>query len=69
MNTGLKLLFALAVFQVVGCTTPTQPRFTAFQRNVGPGSTVTGIPSDGHGTPNGGDTQVPGVSSAGSTLR
>lgn len=62
-------LLCLAVAAIAGGCTTTQPSLTAFQRNVGPGSTVTGVPSDSRGTPNSGDTQVPGVSSAGATLR
>ncbi len=49
-----------------GCMASSQMPLTAFQRNVGPGSTVGGVAhSDmGRGTP--GDEDVPGVSTAGS---
>jgi hypothetical protein len=60
-------LFAVGLMAslLCSCTLPTGPTPSAFLRNVGPGSTVTGIPDDNKGSPNGGNTRVPGVSSAG----
>jgi hypothetical protein len=55
----------LAAALLSGCTLPTEPTLSAFQRNVGPGSSVTGIPDDNKGPPDSGNTRVPGVSSAG----
>jgi hypothetical protein len=66
MNMKPVLAFiGLGSFIVGGCTLPTEPSLSAFQRNVGPGSSVSGIPDDNKGSPNGGNTRVPGVSSAG----
>ncbi len=62
MQTKLALL-ALVVALPGACAAPTPPNLTAYQRNIGPGSSVGGEPrSDvGRGTP--GDEEVPGVSS------
>lgn len=59
-----KVVFAAVMTAALGaCTVPTEPTATAFSRNVGPGSSVTG-PNDGMGSPNAGDDSVPGVSAA-----
>ena len=64
MNMWAKLaLLALVVALPGACATATPPKLTAFQRNIGPGSSVSGLPTSdvGRGTP--GDEEVPGVSS------
>lgn len=69
MSMRAKLaLLALVVVLPGACATATPPKLTAYQRNIGPGSSVTGQPrSDvGRGTP--GDEDVPGVSSGRSVL-
>ena len=63
MNIKVKLTLAALVVTLPGaCTGSTSPTLTAFQRNIGPGSSVgsTGRTATGRGTP--GDEDVPGVS-------
>ena len=61
-----RLMFTAAIVSAVAaCSMPTEPTATAFSRNVGPGSSMTG-PNDGMGSPNSGDDVVPGVSAASS---
>ncbi len=60
------LVLSSIVCVIVACSGPVQPTVSAFQRNVGPGSTVTGQARDALGSPNSGNTRVLGVSSAGS---
>ncbi len=62
MSMQAKLaLVALVVALPGACTAPTPPNLTAYQRNIGPGSSVGGEPTNdvGRGTP--GDEDVPGV--------
>ena len=71
MINWIKLLAAMTLTGALGgCMASSQPQLTAFQRNVGPGSSASGVPfsADGSvGRP--GDPIVPGVSSAGPSAR
>jgi hypothetical protein len=59
------MLTALVATLVSGCMASSQLPLTAFQRNVGPGSTVGGVASNDLGRGRPGDEDVPGVSTAG----
>ncbi len=62
MSIKTKLMLITLFFNVLSaCAASTPPNLTAYQRNVGPGSSVDGRPSSdvGRGTP--GDEDVPGV--------
>ena len=48
-----------------GCASTTQPTQSALSRNVGPGSSVDGVPRSGLGPPASGNTIVPGAPAAG----
>jgi hypothetical protein len=58
----------LVLSTLAGCDASMQPQASAFQRNVGPGSSVAGLASNVRGRGSPGDEIVPGVSSAGATL-
>ena len=61
---SLKLTFVLMLMNVLaGCTT--QPSQSAYSRNVGSGSSVTGRPESDLGTPGSGNDYVPGAPAAG----
>jgi hypothetical protein len=62
MQTIARLTLAAITLGTLSACAPSAP---AFQRNVGPGSTVDGIPSNNMGPVDSGNTQVPGVSQAG----
>jgi hypothetical protein len=69
MNTRTKIALTMAAATLLsGCMTATQPRATAFQRNMGPGSSASGRPSNDGGRGSPGDEIVPGVSAAGPTI-
>jgi hypothetical protein len=69
MNTRTRCVLAVAItVQLGGCNSMLQPQATAFQRNVGPGSSVSGRPSNDGGRGSPGDELVPGVSVAGPTI-
>ena len=56
-------LVALVLAPLGACVGATPPNLTAYQRNVGPGSSVYGNPTSDVGRGTSGDEDVPGVSS------
>jgi hypothetical protein len=66
MKTLIALLTILGASLLSACVASSPPPLTAFQRNVGPGSTVGGIATNDQGRGSPGDADVPGVSTAGS---
>ena len=61
---SLKLTFVLTLMNVLaGCAT--QPSQSAYSRDMGPGSSVTGKPASGLVTAGSGNDYVPGAPAAG----
>ena len=70
MQTTAKLILALlATSALAGCMASFQPQPTAYQKNIGPGSSVTGVPTSAEGEGRPGDMAVPGVSTGRSLTR
>jgi hypothetical protein len=71
MTTTAKLMLAMTMLGMLGgCVASAQPQLTAYQRNVGPGSSLSGVPSTSDGSlGRPGDPVVAGVSSAGPITR
>jgi hypothetical protein len=69
--TGRMMLVLTMASVLASCMASTQtPPPTAFQKNVGPGSSADGIPTTANGSVGRpGDPIVPGVSSAGPIVR
>ncbi len=71
MTYRLYLVLALVATGVIaGCANGLPPQSTAYQRNIGPGSSASGVPtSDSGSIGRPGDPIVPGVSSGGAINR
>ncbi len=66
MTTCFRLASVAAItLGLIGCNATDKPTATAFSRNVGPGSSVTGTPQSDMGANVSGVPRVPGAPSAG----